>query len=74
MIYIQYQYYLRSKMTFFHCQELNQRALGEVAIREALRDLDLWGASATFQLTEPDTDNKQITLIKEWKDIVNQVR
>ena len=44
-----------------------------MAIREALRELDLWGASATFQLTDPDEENKHITLIKEWKEIVNQV-
>ena len=54
---------------------MNQRAQGEVTIREAIRELDLWGAGAQFALTEYDDSNKnQIHLIKDWKEIVNQVR
>ncbi|KAJ3590899.1 hypothetical protein NHX12_008847 [Muraenolepis orangiensis] len=37
-------------------KDLNSRAQAEVTIREALRELDLWGAAATFNLTEY-TDN-----------------
>lgn len=56
-------------------KELNQRAQGEVTIREAIRELDLWGAGALFTLTEYEDSNKNgIMLIKDWKDLVNQVR
>lgn len=53
---------------------MNSRAQAEVTIREALRELDLWGAAATFNLTEYTGSSKcTLTLIKDWKDIVNQV-
>ncbi|KAF7232339.1 hypothetical protein EG68_08731, partial [Paragonimus skrjabini miyazakii] len=53
---------------------LNQRAQAEVVVREALQDLDVWGAGATFTLTEyVDTSGQVIHLIKNWKDIVSQV-
>ena len=56
-------------------QELNQRAQGEVTIREALRELDLWGAAAVFSLTDYEDSHKHmLRLIKDWKDLVNQVR
>ncbi|KAM9359311.1 cytoplasmic dynein 2 heavy chain 1 isoform 6-T6 [Symphorus nematophorus] len=55
-------------------KDLNSRAQAEVTIREALRELDLWGAAATFNLTEyTDSSRRTLTLIKDWKDIVNQV-
>uniref|UniRef100_A0A4W6FB67 Cytoplasmic dynein 2 heavy chain 1 n=1 Tax=Lates calcarifer TaxID=8187 RepID=A0A4W6FB67_LATCA len=55
-------------------KDLNSRAQAEVTIREALRELDLWGAAATFTLTEyTDSSSRTLTLIKDWKDIVNQV-
>uniref|UniRef100_UPI000D31A44F cytoplasmic dynein 2 heavy chain 1 n=1 Tax=Maylandia zebra TaxID=106582 RepID=UPI000D31A44F len=55
-------------------KDLNSRAQAEVTIREALRELDLWGAAATFTLTEyTDSSGRTLTLIKDWKDIVNQV-
>uniref|UniRef100_H3AMW9 Uncharacterized protein n=1 Tax=Latimeria chalumnae TaxID=7897 RepID=H3AMW9_LATCH len=55
-------------------KDLNGRAQGEITIREALRELDLWGAGAVFTLTDfQDSQNKTIKLIKDWKDIVNQV-
>lgn len=55
-------------------QELNSRAQGEVSIREALRELDLWGASSIFLMTDyQDSQKTTIKLIKDWKDIVNQV-
>ncbi|KAH3831149.1 hypothetical protein DPMN_104411, partial [Dreissena polymorpha] len=55
-------------------KELNQRAQGEVTIREAIRELDLWGAGAQFSLTEYEDSNKNtIHLIKDWKELVNQV-
>ena len=55
-------------------QELNQRAQGEVTIREAIRELELWGAGAVFALTEyEDSKKDKMNLIKDWKDLVNQV-
>ncbi|XP_028320044.1 cytoplasmic dynein 2 heavy chain 1 isoform X2 [Gouania willdenowi] len=55
-------------------KDLNSRAQAEVTIREALRELDLWGAAATFTLTEyKDSSMRTLNLIKDWKDIVNQV-
>ncbi|XP_051782842.1 cytoplasmic dynein 2 heavy chain 1 isoform X2 [Erpetoichthys calabaricus] len=55
-------------------KDLNSRAQAEVTIREALRELELWGAGTVFTLTDyEDSHNKTIKLIKDWKDIVNQV-
>uniref|UniRef100_A0A4W5JP42 Dynein cytoplasmic 2 heavy chain 1 n=1 Tax=Hucho hucho TaxID=62062 RepID=A0A4W5JP42_9TELE len=55
-------------------KDLNSRAQAEVTIREALRELDLWGAGAAFTLTEyTDSSGHTLTLIKDWKDMVNQV-
>ncbi|KAK5608849.1 Cytoplasmic dynein 2 heavy chain 1 [Crenichthys baileyi] len=55
-------------------KDLNSRAQAEVSIREALRELDLWGAAAIFSLTEyTDSSGRMLSLIKDWKDIVNQV-
>ncbi|KAM4699205.1 cytoplasmic dynein 2 heavy chain 1 [Discoglossus pictus] len=55
-------------------KDLNSRAQGEITIREALRELDLWGAGAVFTLTDyEDSQARTIKLIKDWKDIVNQV-
>ncbi|NXK72907.1 DYHC2 protein, partial [Amazona guildingii] len=55
-------------------KDLNCRAQGEVTIREALRELELWGAGAVFTVTDyEDSQGKTIRLIKDWKDIVNQV-
>ena len=55
-------------------QELNNRAQGEVTIRDALRELDLWGAGAIFSLTAyNDTNGKELQLIKDWRDLFNQV-
>ena len=55
-------------------QDLFNRAKGEVSIREALRELDVWGVGACFSLTEySDSKNNQIMLIKDWKDLVTQV-
>ena len=49
------------------------RAQGEVTIREALRELDLWGAAAVFALTDyEDSQKRQIQIIKDWKEIINQ--
>lgn len=50
------------------------RAQGEVIIRDALRELDMWGAGSVFQLTEYEDSHKaKVMLIKEWKELVTQV-
>ena len=55
-------------------KELYSRAQGEVSIREALRELELWGAAANFSLTSyQDSANKELSIIKDWKELVNQV-
>ena len=62
-------------ISLFFWQELNSRAQGEVSIREALRELELWGAGAVFSLTSyVDSHNKELSIIKDWKDLVNQVK
>ncbi len=56
-------------------KELYSRAQGEVSIREALRELELWGAGATFSLTNyTDSAGREITIIKDWKELINEVR
>ena len=58
----------------YFSQELNSRAQGEVSIREALRELELWGAAATFNFTDyTDSANQPMKLIEEWKDLLNEV-
>ena len=62
-------------ISLFFWQELNSRAQGEVSIREALRELELWGAGAVFSLTSyVDSHSKELSIIKDWKDLVNQVK
>ena len=51
-------------------QELNNRAAGEVVIREALAELDIWEVEAKFSFTEHvATNGDRIPLIKEWKEV-----
>uniref|UniRef100_A0A9J7YQK8 Cytoplasmic dynein 2 heavy chain 1 n=1 Tax=Cyprinus carpio carpio TaxID=630221 RepID=A0A9J7YQK8_CYPCA len=55
-------------------KDLNSRAQAEVTIREALRELELWGAGACFTLTDyTDSQGGSLRLIKDWRDMVNQV-
>ena len=55
-------------------KELYSRAQGEVSIREALKELEVWGASTTFSLTSyHDSANKELKIIKDWKDLMNSV-
>uniref|UniRef100_A0A914XX81 Cytoplasmic dynein 2 heavy chain 1 n=1 Tax=Panagrolaimus superbus TaxID=310955 RepID=A0A914XX81_9BILA len=56
-------------------KSLNSRAQGEVAIREAIQELEVWAAQAEFNLTEYKHSNGQtIKIIKEWKEAINQVK
>ena len=55
-------------------KELHSRAQGEVSIREALRELDMWGAATEFTLTDyQDSAERDIKIIKDWKELINQV-
>ena len=55
-------------------KELNLRAQGEISIRDALRELELWGGGTCFNLLEhEDTNRVKIMLIKDYKELVNQV-
>ena len=45
-----------------------------MSIREALKELELWGAGANFSLTlYTDSAKRDLSLIKDWKELVNQV-
>ncbi|KAK3862338.1 hypothetical protein Pcinc_031789 [Petrolisthes cinctipes] len=55
-------------------KEMNAKAAGEIVIRQALGELDVWEVDARFILVPHiDSTNNQISLIKEWKDIINKV-
>ncbi|KAJ3390612.1 Cytoplasmic dynein 2 heavy chain 1 [Lobulomyces angularis] len=55
-------------------KELNNRALGEVSIREAIQELDIWGAGSTFVLTDyEDVKGTKLKLIKDWKETLAQI-
>ncbi|KAJ3052006.1 Cytoplasmic dynein 2 heavy chain 1 [Rhizophlyctis rosea] len=55
-------------------KELNNRASGEVAIRDAIQELDMWGASALFSLTDyQDAKGGTLQVIKDWKEVLTQV-
>ncbi|EGD76743.1 dynein heavy chain isotype 1B [Salpingoeca rosetta] len=55
-------------------KDLHSRAQGEVTIREALHEVDLWGASATFTLSSfEDCNGQEIPLIKEWKELLSKL-
>lgn len=55
-------------------KELNSRAQAEHSIREALRELELWGAAAQFVLTKfQDSKSTEAPIIKDWKDLFSAV-
>uniref|UniRef100_A0A914R3X7 Dynein heavy chain linker domain-containing protein n=1 Tax=Parascaris equorum TaxID=6256 RepID=A0A914R3X7_PAREQ len=55
-------------------KSLNARAQGEVTIREAIQELELWAAQAEFTLTEcKHTNDSVIKVIKDWEDYYNSV-
>ncbi|KAK0416096.1 hypothetical protein QR680_012296 [Steinernema hermaphroditum] len=56
-------------------KNLNARAQGEVTIREAIQELELWAAQTEFHLTEyKHTNGSIVKVIKEWRDSINQVK
>ena len=55
-------------------QELNNRAAGEVVIRQALSELDVWEIDAKFTFIEHQASTgEHLPLIKDWKDVLNKV-
>ena len=55
-------------------KELNNRAAGEVVIREALKELDIWEVEAKFLFIEHQASSgEMVPLIKDWKDVLNKV-
>ncbi|VDN17047.1 unnamed protein product [Gongylonema pulchrum] len=56
-------------------KSLNERAQGEVTIREALQELELWAAQTEFALTDYKHSNgTTMKIIKDWKDTLNSVK
>uniref|UniRef100_A0A914HVR0 Cytoplasmic dynein 2 heavy chain 1 n=1 Tax=Globodera rostochiensis TaxID=31243 RepID=A0A914HVR0_GLORO len=56
-------------------KEMNARAHGEVSIREAIQELEMWAAQAEFALADyRHSDGTTLKVVKEWKTVLNQVR
>ena len=48
--------------------------LGEVVIRQALSELDVWEVEAKFSFVgHQASTGEEVPLIKDWKDILNKV-
>ena len=54
-------------------RQLNARAQGEVAIREALQEVTVWSQETAFALTEHDENGRQTPLIKDWKEMTTAI-
>lgn len=55
-------------------KELALRAQGEVSLREAVLELKVWLETTEFELQEHKTSKQnQISVIKEWKDLLTKV-
>ncbi|KAJ3070332.1 Cytoplasmic dynein 2 heavy chain 1 [Podochytrium sp. JEL0797] len=66
------KHYILAKIA--EIKDLNGRASGEVAIREALQELDMWGAGALFSLSDyQDAKGNALKIIKDWKETLAQV-
>ena len=54
--------------------ELNNKAAGEVVIKDALDELDIWEIETKFTFVKHETSlGDNISLIKDWKEILNSV-
>ena len=48
---------------------------GEVVIRQALSELDVWEVEAKFSfIGHQASTGEEVPLIKDWKDILNKVK
>lgn len=55
-------------------QQLVRKAASEQIVRQALTELDQWGAHAEVKTTlHTDSNGKSITIIKDFQDILNKV-
>ncbi|KAH3756291.1 Cytoplasmic dynein 2 heavy chain 1 [Pelomyxa schiedti] len=54
-------------------KELQARAKGEIAIREAIEDLKLWANSTTFSMYEHEDGARTTPLIKDWKELLSSI-
>ena len=55
-------------------KNLNSRAQGEILIREALQELDVWGSVTRFSTTIYTTGQGfTLPIIKEWKELLTQL-
>lgn len=55
-------------------KELNARVQGELSIRQALQELDIWGTGAVFHLIPYGNDSgATLHLIKDWSELLSQV-
>ncbi|KAL3906894.1 MAG: hypothetical protein SGPRY_010376, partial [Prymnesium sp.] len=52
---------------------LTARAVGEVAIREAIQEVSVWSQETSFKLTEHSVNGRSTPLIKEWKEMITSV-
>ncbi|CAB4065051.1 Dual specificity mitogen-activated protein kinase kinase mek-1,Dual specificity mitogen-activated protein kinase kinase mek-2,Dual specificity mitogen-activated protein kinase kinase dSOR1,Dual specificity mitogen-activated protein kinase kinase 4,Dual specificity mitogen-activated protein kinase kinase 3,Dual specificity protein kinase FUZ7,Dual specificity mitogen-activated protein kinase kinase 5,Dual specificity mitogen-activated protein kinase kinase sek-1,MAP kinase kinase PBS2,Dual specificity mitog len=54
--------------------ELNNRASGEVIIRQTLNELDIWEIESKFAFSEHLASNgEKVPLIKDWNDLLSKV-
>ena len=51
-------------------KQLQSRAQGEVIVREALQELNVWSQTAHLTLIEHEEQGRRTSLIKEWKDLL----
>ncbi|XP_022659262.1 cytoplasmic dynein 2 heavy chain 1-like [Varroa destructor] len=55
-------------------KDLNNRAHGEVTIREAFNELDLWSNTAKFTLVEQrDSRGELLVLIRDWAEVTSKI-
>ncbi|KAI8810783.1 dynein heavy chain and region D6 of dynein motor-domain-containing protein [Cladochytrium replicatum] len=55
-------------------KELNRRVNVESTIRDAINELEMWGATAIFALTKYDSvKGKSVVIVKDWKDVLTSV-
>jgi|Transcript_32459 dynein heavy chain 2 len=50
-------------------KQLQTQAQGEVLIREALQELAVWSQTAELDLTNHEEQQRQTSLIRNWKDL-----
>ncbi|XP_028968661.1 cytoplasmic dynein 2 heavy chain 1 [Galendromus occidentalis] len=55
-------------------KDLNNRAHGEVTIREAFNELEFWSNSSKFSLvSHEDSNGEALALIRDWSEVTSKV-